>query len=459
MKSKSLKQTLTIIAVVCAIGQGALYNGVIFNRWKADYAPKNGLSVGTGLDAQQYIFALSGFREMIAGILWVKADSFFDDGNYDAVLPLIRLVTLLDPKELDVYATGMWHIGYNFTDQDERSDRRYIPSALALGKEGIKNNPDTYEMYFETGWMWFNKIDDDYDQAVKYLQEASSKNDIEPARRNLLAQALIRDNKLDEALDLDSQLYDRAEELASSEGSYNNANNRDAVAGNWDNLIVRMAQRGDFAMKQGQKIYDAYPYDTKPPFDTQFSVKASVVEPRVLQIEGTYGVLSVGTRIRVDLRDSDYDADKAAELDWDGQSTVDLSPPKDRTFMQDQLYVKNRRFNKRIDMQQDPTMYPFVANNYVLEFFYNPRSAPEYIKDKFGFNGEGFTDSNFLNTTVRPGERCIYVKFNFTKDQLWRRGEWEDTVPTAQTKNFKEIAPTDSDKDVIFVPALRAGGK
>ena len=129
-----------------------------------------------------------GFRELIAGILWVKADSFFDTGNYDAILPLIRLVTILDPHQIDVYATGMWHIGYNFTDEEQRSDRRYIPAALALGKEGYQNNPNTYEMFFETGWMWYHKIDDDYEHAVDLFLEAREARGHdpraqEPARR------------------------------------------------------------------------------------------------------------------------------------------------------------------------------------------------------------------------------------------------------------------------------------
>ena len=158
------------------------------SHWAVDFSPgKSGESMSSGLSPDQLLFVIGGFRELIAGILWVKADSFFDTGNYDAILPLIRLVTILDPHQIDVYATGMWHIGYNFTDEEQRSDRRYIPAALALGKEGYKNNPTTYEMFFETGWMWYHKIDDDYDHAVDLFQQARERSDMIPARKNLLA--------------------------------------------------------------------------------------------------------------------------------------------------------------------------------------------------------------------------------------------------------------------------------
>jgi len=77
----------------------------------------------------------------------------FDSGNYDAILPIIRLVTILDPHQIDVYATGMWHIGYNFTDEEQRSGPSLIwPTALALGAEGFEaETRGLYELYFETG--------------------------------------------------------------------------------------------------------------------------------------------------------------------------------------------------------------------------------------------------------------------------------------------------------------------
>ncbi len=76
--------------------------------------------------------AVAGFRQVVAGLLWVRADSFFHSGNYDAILPLIRVITRLDPNFLDAYATGAWHLTYNFTDEQQRSDRRHLPAGAAL---------------------------------------------------------------------------------------------------------------------------------------------------------------------------------------------------------------------------------------------------------------------------------------------------------------------------------------
>src|SRR5665213_435483 len=179
-----LKSTkaLWIAIVVLLAGQYVLQKNFIHPNWTKNYSTTSGGEVARDLSPDQILLQLFGFREFLAGILWVRADGFFDEGNYDAILPIIKICTTLDPKEIDIYATGMWHIGYNFTDEQQRSDRRYIPSALALGKDGSKQNPNTYELFFETGWMWYHKIQDDPWQAVKWFQEAQRRKDMLQAR-------------------------------------------------------------------------------------------------------------------------------------------------------------------------------------------------------------------------------------------------------------------------------------
>lgn len=454
------RQKFWVILLACFVVQAGLQSQVIFPKWAKDYAPKASFTENTGLSPDQMLFALAGFREMVAGILWVRADAFFDSGNYDAILPIIRLVTILDPKQIDVYTTGMWHIGYNFTDEDERSDRRYLPSALALGKEGAKQNPNTYEMYFELGWIWFNKIDDDYPKAVKYFEEVEKQDDAPPARRHLLGAALQRDGKVQEGLDHYFKLLDLADEQVKKEPTFGATQTQATLLGNIDTQIVRMSQRGYFAEMRGEK--DLSNYDVMPPFNVGFTVKASIVESRVIKLEGTWNVLPVGTRIRVVLRDAAYPHASAATVDWDTQSSVTLDPPRENTYMQDQLFVKNRKFNKTIDMSKDPTMYPFRTDKYILEFYYNPRSAANHIQDKFGWNGEGMDDSNYLNTQVRPGTRVVFASFELTKDQILRLGEFDSSsgkVPIIRSKGFKEGGDTGSKDEVIYVPSLRAGGK
>jgi hypothetical protein len=437
----------------------------ISDYWAINYSPssKNGQILTDSVSADQIMLELFGFREFLSGILWVRADSFFDAGNYDAILPIIRLCTILDPKQIDIYSTGMWHIAYNFTDDEQRSDRRYIAPAIALGKEGSAANAGTYELFFETGWLWYNKIDDDYPQAVDWFQKAALRPDMQSGRRNLLAHAYVKENKVQEALDEFYKLYASADkEMKESDSAMGARQIEETIANNTDELLVRMVQRGYFAQQRGD--YAGGDYDTKPPFEIGFSVKVTVEEPRVIRFEGTWNVLPVGTRIRAIVRDDEIldnngqRIDEPGEMKWDTANTVNLEPAKDVTYMQEQLYVKNRRFDKRVDMSKDPTMYPFSTHSkrFAVEFYWNPRSAPENMKDKFGFNGEGMTDQHFLNTEVRPGQRVIYTKLYLTRDQIFRRGEWANKVPVVETFNYNDKAANSSDDRVIQLsPGLR----
>lgn len=443
-QKNALRKKLMATALALVGVQSLISTKLVYPLWSKNYSPvQAGKDLITGgLGADQMLFALAGFRELIAGILWVRADSFFESGNYDAILPIIRLVTFLDPHQIDVYSTGMWHIGYNFTDEDQRSDRRYLPSALALGADGARQNPSTYELFFETAWLWYHKIDDNYDKAVYWMEQADSKADIknQPARRNLLGRLYERNGQIDKALNHFYSVYDVAN--AAYEADKNRRNfqlhqNKDTIEGNLDTLLVRMSQRGYFAGKEGRSLEG---YDVNPPFDVAFGVKVTVVNERVLRVQGNWNVLSIGTRIRCILRDVDYPSAIEGGANWDDNASINFDPPRDRTYMQEQLFVRNQRFDKTIDMSRDPTMYPFTKKNYVLEFYYNPRSAPEHIQDKFGWNGEGMTDSVItnMNSKIRPGEKVFYFSMPITRDQLLLRGDSRGKTVVLRSPAYRE---------------------
>ncbi len=129
------------------------------------------------LPGQFVVATFAGFREAIAGALWIRADDFWHRGNFEAIIPIVRLVTWLDPHNIDIFITGAWHMDYNFVDRNQLSDKRYIPAAIALLKEGIANNPENYELYFELGWTHYNRKLLDYETGTKYIEEACKHED------------------------------------------------------------------------------------------------------------------------------------------------------------------------------------------------------------------------------------------------------------------------------------------
>jgi hypothetical protein len=111
-------------------------------------------------------------------------------------------------------------------------------------------------------------------------------------------------------------------------------------------------------------------------------------------------------------------------------------------------------------MSRDPTIYPFTKQNYIIDFFYTPRVAPEHIKDKFGWNGEGMTDKNFLNTEIRPDQRVVFYRMELTRDMIDRTGEWSmagGKTPVISTPNWVAPRVRNPEEDFVRVPGLRSG--
>src|ERR1051325_8209788 len=103
------------------LGIAAIFQSMIDPDAKKIHGQENLPGVSSGLNNEFMLLPLLGFREAAAGLLWVRCDEFFHRGDYDAILPLVRIITLLHPHAENVYVTGAWHLSYNFTDSNERS--------------------------------------------------------------------------------------------------------------------------------------------------------------------------------------------------------------------------------------------------------------------------------------------------------------------------------------------------
>jgi hypothetical protein len=116
---------------------------------------------------------LGGFREVAASMLWMKTDSLWDKGEGTQVEALwtMRLTTLLDPHWLEPWRITGWHLAYNmFVETDKPEEKaKFLQMGVDSLKEGVSWNPDRYDLYFELGWTYFDKVRD-YENAVKWLQ-------------------------------------------------------------------------------------------------------------------------------------------------------------------------------------------------------------------------------------------------------------------------------------------------
>lgn len=118
---------------------------------------------------------LGGFREVAASMLWMKTHSMWHSGRgtYWDALYLMRMTTLLDPHWLEPWRITAWHCAYNLyveTD-DPEVQAQLLQMGVDVLKEGISWNPDRWDLYFELGWTYFDKIRD-YDEAARWLGAA-----------------------------------------------------------------------------------------------------------------------------------------------------------------------------------------------------------------------------------------------------------------------------------------------
>jgi len=92
--------------------------------------------------------------------LWALDDVFWHQGEYDHCIATLRMITLVDPSDCQAYDNEAWLLQNDFKDDEAESVLR----------EGLRNNPDSYEMYFNLGHFLY--MHQRYEDAVEVLETA-----------------------------------------------------------------------------------------------------------------------------------------------------------------------------------------------------------------------------------------------------------------------------------------------
>ncbi len=180
MSTLTQKLVAWIILIGVFIGLQPLNDTLSYNRLVLGYARPTPVTKVLQFDAPAMTGVivgamLGGFREVAAAMLWMKTHSMWHSGEgtkWDH-LSLMRMTTLLDPHWLEPWRITAWHCAYNLyveTD-DPKEQARLLEMGVNVLKEGISWNPDRYDLYFELGWTYFDKIRD-YEEAARWLGAA-----------------------------------------------------------------------------------------------------------------------------------------------------------------------------------------------------------------------------------------------------------------------------------------------
>lgn len=143
---------------------------------------------------------VGGFRGLAADLLWIRLDEYSHSGQWYKLLPLFKIVTFLQPKFITAWSVGGWHMSFNMYHyaKSKKEKDEWLKAGLKFLKEGIMNNSDRYELFFEVGWTYFYKAND-YGNAIKYLKRAV---DFEHPQfvEHLLAHSYEKNNMPEESL-------------------------------------------------------------------------------------------------------------------------------------------------------------------------------------------------------------------------------------------------------------------
>lgn len=116
-------------------------------------------------------YALAGeFRSVIANLLWIKVERYHHEfiqtnGDWRAnkeILPLVKVITDLDPHFTDAYILGGWMLCMGLDRCDE---------GVSYLKEGASNNPHNMAVHEVLGTIYARKLKQP-EKALPYLRKA-----------------------------------------------------------------------------------------------------------------------------------------------------------------------------------------------------------------------------------------------------------------------------------------------
>ena len=134
-------------------------------RDRLEYFPT---SLDRPIGVQLFSELIGESRTILAAYIYIRADMYHHERetklawNKDpATLPLYRIITALDPKYVNAYDFGGWHLAKNFKKYNE---------GIGFLMEGLRYNPDSFQLYFTIGDVYYFK--GDYRAAIKYYMKA-----------------------------------------------------------------------------------------------------------------------------------------------------------------------------------------------------------------------------------------------------------------------------------------------
>lgn len=132
-----------------------------------------------------FIAGLSGFRSLVADVLFVQTHLAWERTEWGRLLLLFRQITTLQPRAILFWDTAAWHMAWNASAAALRdpkqprltrrikAQREYFQLGKDFLERGIKNNPDQPQLYEALARLYRDKYND-HEHAAKFFGKAAA---------------------------------------------------------------------------------------------------------------------------------------------------------------------------------------------------------------------------------------------------------------------------------------------
>lgn len=168
---------IRLLALLLIAGFGAARMGVedsMTREHRAAYfhGGQLDLDMRQRLGQSGFIAALSGFRALVADLLWIQANSAWERTEWGRMKLIFDTVTSLQPRCELFWDMAAWHMAWNASvaaAEDPRqprqalrikAQREYFKVGEQLLLDGVKNNPDRPMLLDRLGMLYRDKFKD-----------------------------------------------------------------------------------------------------------------------------------------------------------------------------------------------------------------------------------------------------------------------------------------------------------
>ncbi len=157
---------------------------------------KLNINVRSQLGQMGFMAALSGFRALMADILWIRAGTAFEQTAWPRMQLLLHSATQLQPRAELFWEMAHFHMAYDAATSVRSDEQREPISALRrkaemeyirIGetflKDGLMFNPDSSRLWERLGTLYGNKLQEHAAAAAAFWQASQKPNAMSYLRR------------------------------------------------------------------------------------------------------------------------------------------------------------------------------------------------------------------------------------------------------------------------------------